>query len=185
MTEESDLYTESGDHYAPTEAYLRSRLQTMDPDTFEHFIADVWEQLGWYTRVVGEPGDKGIDVIAAREGQKQLVQAKRYGPNTTVGSPEVQQYASLRLQEDGVDTVTIVTTGEFSRQAEDMAPDLGVTLVDGEDLLGILDDFDGWGVVADYFDELKLREDVEAADRDDDRGDDAGGWVDRVREWVP
>jgi len=180
----SDYYTEAGDHYAPTEAYLRRRLQTMDPDTFEHFIADVWERLGWYTRVVGEPGDKGIDVIAAREGQKQLIQAKRYGPNTTVGSPEVQQYASLRLQEDDVDTVTIVTTGGFSRQAEDMAPDLDVVLIDGEDLLGILEDFDGWGVVADYFDELERREDVESPDAGDGRGDDAGGWVDRVRDWV-
>lgn len=27
--------------------------------------------------------------------QKLLLQAKRYGPGTTVGSPEIQQYASL------------------------------------------------------------------------------------------
>lgn len=47
------------------------------------------------------PGDRGIDVVATRGQQKQLIQAKRYRPNTTVGSPEVQQYAALRLQEEG------------------------------------------------------------------------------------
>jgi len=39
----------------------------MDPELFEHFVADVWTYLGWTTRVVGEPGDRGIDVIATGE----------------------------------------------------------------------------------------------------------------------
>lgn len=121
------------DYVTATRSLLRERLQEMDPERFEHFVADVWERLGWETRVVGEPGDRGIDVIATATTdagpQKQLIQAKRYGPNTTVGSPEVQQYASLRLQEEHVDQVTIVTTGDFSAQAEEMAPDLDVILI--------------------------------------------------------
>lgn len=177
-----EYYTDHGDQYAPTDEYLRRRLQTMDPEVFEHFIADVWETLGWETRVVGEPGDKGIDVIATGEHpngrtEKQLIQAKRYGPNTTVGSPEVQQYASLRLQEDGVDTVTIVTTGTFSRQAEEMAPELAVELVDGEGLLEVIDARDGWPVVAEYFEELVLQE--HAADG----GETPEELLDRVRGW--
>ena len=103
---------------------------------------------------------------------------KRYGPNTTVGSPEVQQYASLRLQEDGVDTVTIVTTGGFSSQAEDMAPDLDVELIDGREFLAVIDSRDAWSVVAEYFPELSLEHDTNGDDTTDD-----DGVVERVREW--
>lgn len=60
--------------------------------------------------------------------RKKRIQAKRYGPSTTVGSPEVQQYVSLRIQEDNVNQVTIVTTGEFSQQPRDLAPGLDVIL---------------------------------------------------------
>ncbi|AUV80258.1 restriction endonuclease [Salinigranum rubrum] len=151
------------EHTVPSREYLLARLQQMDPERFEHLVADVWERLGWETRVVSEPGDRGIDVIATQGKETQLIQAKRYGPNTSVGSPEVQQYASLRLQEDGVDTVTIVTTGTFTEQAEDMAPDLGVILVDGAELLEVCEQAEAWPVLAGYFEELTIT-DGEAAD---------------------
>jgi restriction system protein len=170
---ESDPETE---HVTPSKEYLRRRLQRMDPYDFEKFIGDVWTYLGWETRVVGEPGDQGIDVIATDGENKQLIQAKRYGPDTTVGSPEVQQYASLRLQEDGVDQVTIVTTGTFSRQAEDLAPDLDVILVDGEDLLGILEELEAFEVFARHFEDISLAE-------NGDTDTEEEGILDRVRSW--
>ncbi len=169
---------DGGDHVTPDKQYLRRRLQTMDPDGFERFVADVWEHLGWQTRVVGEPGDRGIDVVATDGADKQLIQAKRYGPDTTVGSPEVQQYASLRLQEDNVKQVTIVTTGEFSRQAQDLAPELEVILVDGENLLGILDELEAYEVFADHF------ADIHVGDADSDAGrKETAGFIERVRAW--
>lgn len=160
----------------PTEQYLRTRLQGMDPEKFERLVADVWERLGWRTRVVGESGDRGIDVVATRGDEKQLIQAKRYGPDTTVGSPEVQQYAALRLQENSVDGVTIVTTGAFSRQAEELAPEVDVLLIDGEELLGMLEEIESWDVLADYFD------DIEVADGEETSKD---GLLQRVRSWLP
>ena len=178
MTDDGDAV----DYVTPSRDYLRSRLQQMDPYDFEQFVADVWTHLGWSTRVVGKPGDRGIDVIATDEDSKQLIQAKRYGPNTTVGSPEVQQYASLRLQEDAVDTVTIVTTGEFSRQAEDLAPDLDVVLVDGEDLLGVLDELEAYEVFVEHFDDIQLGTADGDTGEQDDR-DDGAGVVGRVLSW--
>lgn len=171
------------DPVTPTRESVRRRLQKIDPDDFEQFVADVWEHLGWRTTVVGEPGDRGIDVIATRGEQKQLIQAKRYGPTTTVGSPEVQQYASLRLQEDGVDGVTIVTTGTFSDQAEEMAPDLDVLLVDGEELLGMIDEIDAWEVVAHHFDGIALATETDDhPSRESDR-DGRTGITGRLRSW--
>lgn len=154
---------EEPDYVTPTREMLRRRLQAMAPERFEHFVADLWQYFGWDTRVVGQPGDRGIDVIATTDaGAKQLIQAKRYGPDTTVGSPEVQQYSALRLQEDDVDTVTIVTTGSFSRQAESIAPELDVTLVDGEELLDLVEHRDAWALVAEYFGDVEIATAVEA-----------------------
>jgi len=184
MPEDTADDADGVEYVTPSDDYLRRRLQRMDPYDFEQFVADVWEHLGWNTRTVGEPGDRGIDVIATGEHpdgriEKQLIQAKRYGPETTVGSPEVQQYASLRLQEDGVDTVTIVTTGSFSQQAEEMAPDLDVELVDGADLLAILDDVEAYEVFAEHFPEIQVAPDAAG----DGTGSDDAGLLDRIREW--
>ena len=165
----------SDEYVTPTTDDVRRRLQRMDPHQFEHFVADVWGRLGWDTEVVGEPGDRGIDVRATKAEEKQLIQAKRYGPNTTVGSPEVQQYASLRLQEDDVNQVTIVTTGTFSTQATDMAPELDVILVDGESLIEIVGEIDAWDIVAAYFDDV----DLAIADK----GTSEQGVFDRMRTW--
>lgn len=79
-----------------------------------------------------------------------LIQAKRYGPNTTVDSPEIQQYASLAHQEDGVDKVLVVTTNEFSRQALELAHDLNVKTIDGDDLVHIIREEDAVDLVAEY-----------------------------------
>jgi len=168
------------EYVTPSKEYLRRRLQVMDPYAFEEFVADVWKHLGWHTRVVGEPGDKGIDVVATDGEDKQLIQAKRYGPNTTVGSPEVQQYASLRLQEENVNQVTIVTTGEFSRQAEELAPDLDVILVDGENLLGILEELEAFEVFVEHFDDIQLESAVDADTRE--REDES--LLGRIQSWL-
>lgn len=146
----------SGAYASPTHEYLLERLQQMDPDAFEHFVSDVWEYLGWQTRVVGKPGDRGIDVIAVDGDEKQLIQAKRYSSTTTVGSPEVQQYASLRIQEDNVDQVAIVTTGTFSSQARDLAPELKILLVNGEHLIEMIDELDAFEVFDQHFEDIHL-----------------------------
>jgi len=81
-----------------------------------------------------------------------LIQAKRYGPNTTVGSPDVQQYASLRHQFENVDKVLIVTTNGYSRQAREIAADLNVKLIDGDGLVELIDEYDSLDLVAEYLD---------------------------------
>jgi restriction system protein len=168
------------EYRTPSKQFLRRRLQQMDPYDFEEFVADVWEYLDWETRVVGEPGDQGIDVIATNGERKQLIQAKRYGPNTTVGSPEVQQYASLRLQEDNVQQVTIVTTGEFSRQAEELAPDLDVILVDGEELLAVLEELEAFEVFVEHFESIELESTVDA----DTREESDESLLGRIQSWL-
>lgn len=172
--------TDNVEYRTATRDMIRRRLQRMDLYEFEYFVADLWTFLDWNTRVVGEPGDRGIDVVATtEEGNKQLIQAKRYGPTITVGSPEVQQYASLRLQEDHVEQVTIVTTGEFSEQAKELAPELDVLLVNGEQLIGMVLEVDAAELIAEYFDDVELRSEV-----DGERVQSPDSPFSRLKSWL-
>lgn len=136
-----------------TPGELKTLLQQMDPYDFEHFIADLWTRMGWETEVSSAAMDEGVDVVARKTSpydQTTLIQAKRYGPNSTVGSPDIQQYASLSHQYDGVDKVVIVTTNQFTSQARDLADRLNVKLINGDDLTQLIADNDAADLVAEY-----------------------------------
>jgi len=144
-----------------TPAQLKAILQQMDPYEFEHFVADLWKRMGWETTVSTASADKGVDITARKSRpyeQLLLIQAKRYGPNTTVGSPDVQQYASLRHQFENVDKVLIVTTNGYSRQAREIAEDLNVKLIDGDGLVELINEYDSLDLVAEYLDFIEPAE---------------------------
>ena len=132
---------------------VKNRLQQMGNYDFEHFVGDLWERMGWTCEVSQESVDAGVDVVAKKSNpypQKELIQAKRYGPNTTVGGPDIQQYASLKHQESGVDSVVVVTSNSFTRAAEERANELNVKLVDGDGLVSMIDDLNAEDLVKQY-----------------------------------
>lgn len=119
---------------------IKAALQEMDEYLFEEFISDIWERQGWKTEVTRGAGDKGIDIIAKMDHpieQTHLIQAKRYAAGNKVSSPEIQQYSSLRKQEDA-DSVIVITTSSFTAQASELANSLNVKLVDSDELCEII-----------------------------------------------
>ncbi|MFC4989406.1 restriction endonuclease [Saliphagus infecundisoli] len=129
------------------------RLRQMDPYDFEHFVADLWRAQGWETTVSQESVDQGVDIVATKKSpfpQKQVIQVKRYAKDNTIGSPKVQQYSSLRQQEEGADVSVIVTTSSFTRQAEEIAQNLNVKLVDADDIYTLLEETDRFDLVSEY-----------------------------------
>ncbi len=138
-----------------SQSELLSELQSMDNYDFEYFVADIWEQMGWETEVSQASVDAGIDVTATKSNpypEKNIIQAKRYGENTSVGGPDIQQYASLKQQVSGTDSVIVVTTGSFTNAAEKRATDLNVKTVDGDGIVSMVDDLDARNLVTDYID---------------------------------
>lgn len=133
--------------------HLRRRLQAMDDFNFEHLVADLWVEQGWDTEVEQQSGDAGIDVRATKSSpynKKVLIQAKRYSDDNPLGGPDIQQYSALKQQESGTDEAIIVTTGRFTGSAENRAEDLNVKLIDGYDLLSIIDTLDAYDLVESY-----------------------------------
>ena len=127
-----------------------STLQSLPHRYFEQFVADVWqERQGWKTELTPPGSDRGIDILGEPpgEGPKTAVQAKRYAEGRKVTAPDIQQYYSIpRLRED-VGSVTIVTTGGFTRDAKDMAYELGIKCIDGEDLVRVVEKYDAMDIL--------------------------------------
>jgi hypothetical protein len=120
---------------------LREALQSIDPYELEEVIGRLWEEQDYEVTV--EPGsqDRGIDIVAERSDpfyRKQVLQVKRYKDSNRIGSRDIRRYRTLYDQESSVDTVAIITTSGFSEQARDLADDLRVELVDGEQLVELL-----------------------------------------------
>jgi hypothetical protein len=169
-----DLPIDEGPLDGPDE--LKTVLQQMDPYDFEQFVADLWERMGWETEVSAASADEGVDVVARKNTpyeQTTLIQAKRYGPNTTVGSPDIQQYASLDDQYDGVDTVVVVTTNTFTTQARELAARLDVKLVDGDALAGLVDEYEAADLVDKYLTFVTTVDDPPAGEASPDPDDAA------------
>jgi len=110
------------------------QLRQMDEYRFEQLVSDSWEAEGWDTTVTRGSNDRGVDVVAKKDSpfeRKMVIQAKRYNKSNKVGGPEVREYASLKQQESNVDVVLIVTTSSFTGQANHIANDLNVKLMNG------------------------------------------------------
>lgn len=124
------------------EAFLQA-LQSIDAYKFESLIAELWEEQGWETEVTTGANDRETDVIATRDlpfQQKVALQAKRYDPSNTIGSPDIQQYASLRQQVGRLDAVIIVTTSSFTTGAQEIAESLNVKLIGGDQLYDLFEE---------------------------------------------
>lgn len=120
------------------------------PYDFEKLVADIWEAEGWETTVTSSSQDRGIDVIAKQSNPislKILIQVKAYALDNKIGSEEVRKYATLYEQESQVDTVVIVSTGEFTSQATTLAEDLDVRLIDRDQLLQLIQSLDALSLV--------------------------------------
>lgn len=93
-----------------------SEMLDLSPKEFEQFVADLWEQRGYETEWLQLTNDGGRDVIAEKNGERIVLQAKRNKATNRVSGPEVQQYSSILLDET-VDGVAIVTTSSFTHGA--------------------------------------------------------------------
>ena len=129
---------------------LQAYLLEMNPFKFESLIKLLLEEIG-YTDVVttSATNDKGVDVIANIElgisSVREVVQVKRHK-----GSITRIVLDQLRGSLHRFDAVrgTIITTGHFSKGAQDAAFERGaapITLIDGEKVLDLLIEY-GIGV---------------------------------------
>jgi outer membrane protein assembly factor BamB len=110
-------------------------LQSVDPYKLEQLIGDLWQSKGYETHVRKGSSDRGVDVEAVQAGYKEVIQVKRYTGNNKVGSKDIREYATLYQQIETANQVVVVTTGEFTTNAKELAKDLRVDVLDGSGLV--------------------------------------------------
>lgn len=115
----------------------RDDLQSMDPYELEMLVADIWKVKGFETTVRAKSRDRGVDIVAEKPGTgwKEVIQVKRYGDGNKVGSQNVREYATLYQQIPDANAVVIVTSSEFTSEAAQLAADLRVETVTGDELV--------------------------------------------------
>lgn len=105
-----------------------SALYELDPREFEEYIAELFKALGYENiNLTPASNDKGIDILMEKNGKRYAVQCKKY--KGVVGSPAIQTFIGA-MEHAQANHGFFITTSTFSIEAEKMASDHPVELVD-------------------------------------------------------
>ena len=113
------------------------KVDIMDGITFEQFLKRLFIYKGYQVSETARTGDFGADLVLKRDGETTVVQAKRY--NTNVGARALQEIYSARHHYHA-DKMMVVSNAHFTRQAETMAIEQEVVLVDREELISLINE---------------------------------------------
>jgi restriction system protein len=107
-------------------------LSELNPREFEEYLTELFKLLG-YEKVTLTPqmNDKGIDILMEKDGKRYAVQCKRH--KGIIGSPSIQSFLGA-MQHAQVSHGFFVTTSTFSLEAEKMASQHPIELVDATKL---------------------------------------------------
>lgn len=120
-----------------------SNLITMDWQDFEMLVRDLFEEVfagkGVEVHVTRASRDEGVDAVIVDpppfKGGKTIVQAKRYRKAVPVAAVR-ELYGAMQSERAG--RGILVTTGHYGKGAHDFISDKEITLVDGANLLHLL-----------------------------------------------
>lgn len=95
---------------------------------FENLIVRLYNAMGYASKRVGGSGDQGADVIANKNGESILIQAKCY--QGAVDNKAVQEAVAGKMHH-GCTKAVVVTTSYFTQGAIALAKSNSVELIDG------------------------------------------------------
>ena len=117
----------------------RPNLMDLNPFEFENFISNLFDQIGFESKLTRSSKDGGVDVIAFDPrpivGGKIVIQAKRY--RNVVGVSAVRDLYGTMINE-GASKGVLVTTSHYGPDAYEFAKDKPIELIDGGGLLYLL-----------------------------------------------
>lgn len=147
MTSQTDIWRLIKVQSDEVRVLLRQALESMDPYAVEFLVKRLLEALEYENvEVTRRSGDGGVDVVADIEvgitPVREVVQVKRHK-----GNIQRRVLDELRGSLHRFDAMrgTVITTGDFSRGAQEAAFERGappITLIDGERLIDLLIEHD-------------------------------------------
>ena len=109
-------------------------LRGIKPWEFEEYIAGLFSKLGYKTEKVGGGYDRGVDVIAEKDGIKHYIQCKKY-ITSEVGVGEVRDFYGAIADHLAQGKGYFITTNKFTLEAEKFVADKPIELIDGQKLI--------------------------------------------------
>lgn len=129
---------------ALSELDQRPNLMELSPTEFEALIQNLFTQMGLEARQTRPSRDGGVDCVAWDPrpifGGKVVIQAKRY--KNTVGVSAVRDLFGT-LQNEGASKGILVTTSGYGQASYDFAQNKPIELIDGANLLYLLNEHAG------------------------------------------
>jgi restriction system protein len=115
-----------------------ANLAALSWEQFEEVIADAFRRHGYRVRETGGRGtpDGGVDLVLTRNGERTVVQAKHWRTHHVGVQPVRELYGVQRALQ--VEHSMFVAVGRYTVDAEQIGKQVGMTLVDGEELLHII-----------------------------------------------
>jgi len=112
-------------------------LRRMKPSEFEDYIAKLFSKLGYKTEATGGSHDKGIDVIAEKDGIKYYIQCKKF-ITSEVTLHDVRDFYGSLVDHLANGKGYFITTNRFTLEAEKFTDDKPIELIDGFKLIGYI-----------------------------------------------
>jgi len=109
-------------------------LKGMSPKEFEEYIAELFSRLGYKTEATGRAYDKGIDVVAEKDGVKHYIQCKKF-ITQVVNVGNVRDFYGAIADHLATGKGYFITTNKFTLEAEKFAEDKPIELIDGQKLI--------------------------------------------------
>jgi len=121
----------------PDKTLTIAEIEHLDGFEFEKLIGDLYKKAGYKVTVTKKSGDQGADLIVEKDGVSTAIQTKKYAGS--VGNKAVQEVVAAMKYYD-CDKASVITTGEFTKSAFELASRNGVQLIDSKGLNDLFDE---------------------------------------------
>jgi HJR/Mrr/RecB family endonuclease len=126
IQEKEEAYTRESIHKEP------QKFTFLSGSDFEKLLYRLFERMGYKVELTGRSGDQGGDLIAIRDGERILIQAKCYRDWST-GNAAVQQVVGAMKYYDCARAI-VITTSHFTPEAISLAKANKTELISKEQL---------------------------------------------------
>lgn len=103
-------------------------IQQMNGFDFEEVVADLFNAKGYDAKVTSGSGDQGADVVADKDFEKVVIQAKRY--KGKVSNSAVQEVVAS-MKHYNADRGLVITNSQFTSSARELASSNDIELWNG------------------------------------------------------
>lgn len=115
-------------------------VDKMSGHEFEHYLAPVFRSQGYHVEVTSPSGDFGGDLLLRNRKEKTVVQAKRYGEDKKVGVDAINEVVGGAGYYNATKKI-VITNRYFTDAAKISAKRNGVTLLDRDDLIRMINQY--------------------------------------------